>query len=139
MYLVKLFFVVIVTFLCYYVFTKNMRGAAMTKGEKIKQLRERIGKSQVDFADAIGVSKQTLYKYENDIITNIPSDKIEAIAELTGTVPEYIMGWKAEYRKTDLKPLENPCSEDIELLKAYNSAPDDIKACVCRILGIEKR
>lgn len=31
--------------------------------------------SQVEFADKINVSKQTLYKYENDIITNIPSDK----------------------------------------------------------------
>lgn len=65
----------------------------MTKGEKIKNLRERLGISQTDMAAAIGVSKQTLYKYENDIITNIPSDKIEAIARASGTIPEYIMGW----------------------------------------------
>lgn len=66
----------------------------MTKGERIKELRERIGKSQTAFADVIGVSKQTLYKYENNIITNIPSDKIEAIAKETGSTPSYIMGWK---------------------------------------------
>ena len=65
----------------------------MTKGERIKYLRERIGLSQVALADKIGVSKQTLYKYENDIITNIPSDKIEAIADVTHSTPWYVMGW----------------------------------------------
>lgn len=66
----------------------------MTKGERIKESRERTGKSLTAFADAIGVSKQTLYKYENDIITNVPSDKIELIAELSGRSPCYIMGWE---------------------------------------------
>lgn len=66
----------------------------MTKGNRIKALREKIGKSQVAFADLIGVSKQTLYKYENDIITNIPSDKIEAIAKETHSTPGFIMGWE---------------------------------------------
>lgn len=65
----------------------------MTKGERIKYLREKIGLSQVSLADKIDVSKQTLYKYENDIITNIPSDKVEAIAEATGSSPAFIMGW----------------------------------------------
>lgn len=65
----------------------------MTKGERIKQLRERRGINQTTLADRIDVSKQTLYKYENDIITNIPSDKIEALAETLGTTPAYIMGW----------------------------------------------
>lgn len=64
-----------------------------TKGERIKEAREKIGMSQTDMADKIGVSKQTLYKYENDVITNIPSDKIEAISHLTGVSPAYIMGW----------------------------------------------
>ncbi|MFR0825134.1 MAG: helix-turn-helix domain-containing protein [Anaerotignum faecicola] len=35
--------------------------------------------SQVAFADEINVSKQTLYKYENDIVTNIPSDKMRTL------------------------------------------------------------
>ena len=48
----------------------------MTVGERLKSLREQLGMSQVDFAAKINVSKQTLYKYENNIITNIPSDKI---------------------------------------------------------------
>lgn len=65
----------------------------MTKGERIKSLRDALGMSQVALADKINVSKQTLYKYENDIITNIPSDKVEEIADVLGTTPAYIMGW----------------------------------------------
>nr|DAU01951.1 MAG TPA: Repressor protein CI [Caudoviricetes sp.] len=66
----------------------------MTVGERIKQIRNKVGMSQVDFADKINVSKQTLYKYENNIITNIPSDKIEAAAQLGNVTPSYLMGWE---------------------------------------------
>ena len=65
----------------------------MTVGERLKQLREKSGMSQVDFAAKLNVSKQNLYKYENDIITNIPSDKIEDAAKLLHVSPAYIMGW----------------------------------------------
>ena len=65
----------------------------MTKGERIRQRREEVCVNQTDFAKEIGVSKQTLYKYENDIITNIPSDVIERMAVRLGCSPAYIMGW----------------------------------------------
>jgi transcriptional regulator with XRE-family HTH domain len=65
----------------------------MTVGQRIKLLREKESISQIELAEKIGVSKQNLYKYENDIITNIPSDKIEAIARFLDTTPAYIMGW----------------------------------------------
>ena len=65
----------------------------MTKGEKIKELRKDIGLSQVELARKIGVSKQTLYKYENDIITNIPSDKIMRLSKELGSTPAFLMGW----------------------------------------------
>lgn len=65
----------------------------MTVGERIRQAREKTGMSQVDFADKINVSKQTLYKYENNLITNIPSDKVEAAAKIAHISPAYLMGW----------------------------------------------
>lgn len=64
-----------------------------TIGERIKLAREKIGMTQVDMADKIGVSKQNLYKYERGLVTNIPSDKIELIGKLTGVSPAYLMGW----------------------------------------------
>lgn len=64
----------------------------MTVGERIKLTRERKPMSQVDLAVMCGISKQTLYKYENNIITNIPSDKIELIAKALETTPAFFDG-----------------------------------------------
>ena len=64
-----------------------------TIGDRIKNLRIENGMSQTELANHIGVSKQTLYKYENNIITNVPSDKIEAIAAVFDVSPGQIMGW----------------------------------------------
>ncbi len=50
--------------------------------------------SQEDVANAIGSTKQAVYKYENDIVTNIPTDKIEKIAQLFRVTPAYLMGWE---------------------------------------------
>ncbi len=72
----------------------------MTIGERIKKKRIESGFSQVDFANKIDVSKQTLYKYENNIITNIPSDKIEAISKVLNLSPMYIMGWEEPEQHT---------------------------------------
>ena len=60
----------------------------MTTGERIKEVRNQLGISQVDFADKINVSKQTLYKYENNMVVNIPFNKIEAIAQLANVSPD---------------------------------------------------
>lgn len=51
---------------------------------------------QTELAERINVKKQTLYKYENDIVTNIPSDKIETIARTFNVTPAYLMGWEDE-------------------------------------------
>ena len=48
----------------------------MAKGDRIKARREELGMTQVALADMIGESKQNIYKYENNIITNIPSDEV---------------------------------------------------------------
>ena len=66
----------------------------MTIGKRIKKTREKCGISQTDLAKMIGVSKQTLYKYENDIITNIPSNKIELLAKKLEVTESYLMGWE---------------------------------------------
>ena len=60
----------------------------------IKREREKAGISQTDFAKMIKVTKQTLYKYEQGIIINIPSNKIEEIANALGVSPSYIVGWE---------------------------------------------
>lgn|GEM_PF-141496 len=68
----------------------------MTIGDRIRKERELAGISQTDLAEKIKISKQTLYKYEKNIITNIPSDKIEAIAKALNISESYLMGWSEE-------------------------------------------
>ena len=53
-----------------------MSEPAMTVGDRIRATRKREGISQTDLAQKMGVIKQTLYKYETGIVTNIPSEKI---------------------------------------------------------------
>lgn len=95
----------------------------MTKGERIKSLRDALGMSQVALADKINVSKQTLYKYENDIITNIPSDKVEEIADVLGTTPAYIMGWNTTATSKTILQLD-----EHKLLTNYRKLNDTGKA-----------
>lgn len=68
----------------------------MKKGERIRSRREALGITQTELADALSTTKQNIYKYENGIISNIPSDKIEAMAEVLRTTPAYLMGWEDE-------------------------------------------
>lgn len=65
----------------------------MTIGDRTKKLRTLIDMSQTELAEKIGVKKQTLYKYENNLVTNIPSDVIEKICNALNTSPAYLMGW----------------------------------------------
>lgn len=65
----------------------------MTIGDRIKRRRELIDISQTELAEKVNISKQTLYKYENNIVTNIPSNKIEDLAKHLSVSPAYLMGW----------------------------------------------
>lgn len=65
----------------------------MTIGERIRSIRQAKGITQIELASATGISKQNLYKYETNIISNIPSDKIEAISRYLDVSPAIIMGW----------------------------------------------
>ena len=118
----------------------------MTVGEKIKKVRELRNIAQVDLANQVSISKQTLYKYENGIITNIPSNKIEAIAKVLETTPGYLMGWNEPQNTSDYSGIDNivpmpnmvkvpllgtiACGEPItaeENIETYLNMPEEIK------------
>lgn len=118
----------------------------MTIGRKIKQLRTNFNITQIDLANKVKVSKQTLYKYENNIITNIPSDKIELIAQALNTTPAYLMGWEEDNPISTYDNLfavevhkypllgEIACGEPImacEDKESYVASGTDIKADFC--------
>jgi len=88
----------------------------MAIGERIKQARELYGMSQTELADKLQIKKQTLFKYENGIITNIPSDKIEMIGKILSVSPAYLMGWE-DNLTIDNANLIPDIMKDKELLK----------------------
>ncbi len=105
-------------------------------GERIKELREKKGVSQSDLAKVLGVSKQTIFKYENDIITNIPSDKIEKMAEYFHVTPWYLMGW--DKQKTEFPIFDFFISgAERALIEAYRKS--DMKAAVDTLLKLNQR
>ena len=99
-----------------------------TIGERIKKLRTYRKLTQEEVGKIIGASKQTLHKYENGIITNIPLDKIEALANLFDVSPSYIMGWDSketivykhqEYEQKILFPYNKLSNEGKEKVITY--------------------
>lgn len=68
----------------------------MTVGDRIRKVRLEQDVTQQELADYIGVSKQAVYKYENNIVTNIPTDKIDAISRRLRVSPAYLMGWEEQ-------------------------------------------
>lgn len=116
-----------------------------TIGKRIRNMREER-KMTLDYvASKIGISKQTLSRYERGVITNIPSDKIEAIAEVFNVPPARIMGWKEDYYH--IKNIEKvppshkipligdiACGEPItaeENIEGYVGAPNEGHADFC--------
>ena len=73
----------------------------MTKGDRIRILRESKGMTQEELAKLLNTKRQTISKYEKGIVTNIPSDRIENIAKLLDSTPEYILGWEKVQKKND--------------------------------------
>ena len=65
----------------------------MTIGQRLKQLREKSGLTQEAVAKHLGVATQTIFKYEKEIVTNIPAANIEKLAQLFGVSPSSLLGW----------------------------------------------
>lgn len=80
----------------------------MTIGQRIKQERAKNKLLQEDVARFIGSTKQAVYKYENEIVTNIPTDKISKMAQLFNVTPAYLMGWNDHEQNTQITARRIP-------------------------------
>lgn len=107
----------------------------MTIGDRIKYQRESLGISQTELANKVNISKQTLYKYETNIITNIPSNKIEEIGKVLNVSPAYLMGWEnKQYNTNDNFPLTTLEKKIIQKFRILNESE---RAMFLRSIGIE--
>ncbi|MEG1662519.1 MAG: LexA family transcriptional regulator, partial [Clostridia bacterium] len=79
----------------------------MDIGKRIKKLREEKNLTQEQLAKSIDSTKQSIFKYENRVVTNIPMDKLTTIAKVLGCSPAYLMGWESCNSNVDLSNYNN--------------------------------
>lgn len=97
-------------------------------GERLKKLRIDNDYTLDEVGKYAGTSKQTMYKYENGIITNIPSDKIELFAKFFNVTPAYLMGWEQEQTEqyyhydAETRQIADEISKDPQLKMLFSSA-----------------
>lgn len=99
----------------------------MTQGERIRRAREALGYSQTELAAKLGISKQLVYKYEKDIITNIPLDRIEQIADICQVRPGYLTGWS------------NSATEKELVIEIFDSLDEEKKKMVLKYMQFLKK
>ena len=110
---------------------------------RLKELRQAKKLTLDEVAAYIGTSKQTIHRYENGVISNIPHDKIEKLAAVLGTTPTDLMGWGDAYAYENIIPIKKKslpligtiaCGEPIYAEEEYGNfiaISSDIDASFC--------
>ena len=76
--------------------------------DRMRKKRKEREMTLEEVATIVGVTRQTVQKYESGVVTNIPSDKIELIATALRTTPSYLMGWEEDTLNIDDIPNLEP-------------------------------
>lgn len=103
----------------------------MSIGQRIRTARERKDMTLDEVAKRCHTTKQTIFKYENEIVTNIPYDKIVLLATALDVSPSYLFGWD---EKKD-SPSEPTLTEGEKvLLDLFNRVPEDQQQLVLQMI-----
>lgn len=88
----------------------------MTVGQRIRQVREARGMTQEDLGRLTGTTKQTIFKYESSIVTNIPIDRLEQIAAVLEVRAAYLLGWEDLPQQLPANVLPMPKISSVPLI-----------------------
>lgn len=103
----------------------------MDTSERIKRRRTELGLSLQDVADALGVNKSTVMRYETKEIEKLPINVIAPLAKVLKVSKEYLMGWEDEEskkRKYDQSSTRNiPICDASISVRYYSTEPTDPK------------
>ena len=87
----------------------------MTMGDRIKYLREKVGLTQEELGEKIGVQKSAIRKYEKGEVENIKRSSVKIMADLFGVTASYLMF--GEDLEGDAATLAT--AEERELIRIY--------------------
>ena len=104
----------------------------MSIGTKIRELREARGMSLEDVARLCGTTRQAIYKYENEIVTNIPYDRIILLAKALNTTPSNLFDWNEDKK---ISPNEPELTEGEKVvLELFRQIPADQQPMVLAMI-----
>lgn len=99
--------------------------------EKIKSRRKELGLSLEQVANALGVNRSTVMRYESNDIGKMPVDIVVPLAKILKCSPQYLMGWE----ELEEKPRTNI---DIILEKLEDLTEQEIQSVLFFIEAIRK-
>ena len=111
----------------------------MNIGDRIRCARENAGLTQQELGKLCGTTKQTIYKYESGIVTNIPLDRVETIAAALNVTSASLLGWeKKEQSPVENKGLnlDNISETQRFIIDAVLKMPEDRQKALAKILGL---
>ena len=103
----------------------------MNIGQKIRMAREQKDMTLDDVARLCGTTRQTIYKYENGLITNIPYDKIISLSDALNVTPSYLFGWDEKENSPDELQLTEG---EKMMLELFRRIPEDRQAAALELL-----
>lgn len=101
--------------------------------ERIRKRRKELDISADDVAEAIGVSRATVYRYESKDIDNMPLTTLEPLAKILKCSPGYLMGWE-QNAQSDF----TVSSDEMELIVEYRNAGVETQNMIKRLLAYEQ-
>ena len=103
----------------------------MSVGLRIRAAREKKNLTLEELAKRCETTKQTIFKYENEIVTNIPYEKIVLLSKALDVSPSYLFGWEEQKNS----PSEPQLTEEEKLLlDLFNRVPKDQQQLVLQMI-----
>lgn len=99
----------------------------MALNDRLKAARTAKGFTLDEVAAKVGVSRQTIQRYESGVISNIPSDNIEKLAAALDTTPAVLMGWAGPPPKVTTTMTFDGDSPMHDLTQAYLRHPKAVQ------------
>ena len=93
--------------------------------------RIELGLSQSEVAEAVGVSKAAVSRWESGDIANMKRNRIAKLAEVLQVSPLQILGMEPVPKKVI------PSEEELSIVLAYRKQPEAVQDAIKKMLDIE--